>query len=70
MLRGKDGRIIVVEVKRSLADVDSVYQLKRYVEYYSALGLDVRGVIAAPKISPKALKLAQKFSLSYVKVEP
>ena len=69
MLRGKDGKIIIVEVKRSLADVDSVYQLKRYMEYYSALGVGVRGVIAAPKISPRALKLAQKFGFDYVRIE-
>lgn len=69
LLRGKDGSIVVVEVKRSVADVDAVYQLRRYVEYYNALGLTVRGVIAAPRISPKALKLAQKFGLSYVSVE-
>jgi len=69
MLRGRDGKVVVVEVKRSLADVDSVYQLKRYIEYYRSLGIDAKGVIAAPKISPKALKLAQKLKLNYIRIE-
>ncbi len=69
MLRGRDGKVVIVEVKRSLADVDSVYQLRRYIEYYSTLGIGVRGIIAAPRISPKALKLTQKFGLGYVRIE-
>jgi len=70
ILRDKQGRLLIVEVKRSLADIDAVYQLRRYVEYYKSLGVDVRGVIASPRISPRALKLLQEFNLGYVKVEP
>jgi len=69
LLRGSDGEVVIVEVKRSLADVDSVYQLRRYIEYYRSLGISARGVIAAPKISPKALKLTHKLRLRYVKIE-
>ena len=38
ILRDRDGKLIVVEVKRSRADVDAAHQLRRYVEYYSKLG--------------------------------
>ncbi len=68
ILRGKDGKLVIVEVKRSQADIDAVYQLKRYVEYYKSLGIDVRGVIASPKITPRALKILHEFNLNYVKI--
>ncbi len=68
ILRGKDGKLIIVEVKRSQADIDAVYQLKRYVEYYRSLGIEVRGVIASPKITPRALKMLHEFNLNYVKI--
>lgn len=70
VLRGKDGSLILVECKRSRADIDSAYQLKRYVDYYTKLGIKPRGVLAAPQISPQALKYLNKEGLKYVKIEP
>ncbi len=68
ILRSRDGGLIIVEVKRSLADVNAIYQLKRYVDYYKSLGIRARGVIASRKISPSALKLLAKFGFKHVKV--
>lgn len=70
VLRSAAGELILVEVKRSTADVDAVYQLSRYVKYYESLGVRVRGVLAAPALSPTAEKALAKLGLRYVKVTP
>lgn len=70
VLKGRDGRLILVEVKRSVADVDAVFQLRRYVEYYKQLGIDAKGVIAAPCLSPRAQKVLVSLGFKHVKVEP
>lgn len=70
VLRSSSGDLILVEVKRSTADVDAVYQLSRYVKYYESLGVKVRGVLAAPALSPTAEKALAKLGLRYVKVTP
>lgn len=70
ILRGRDGALIVVEVKRSRADVPAVYQLMRYVEYFRSLGFDVRGYLASPSVTPAAAKALSKAGLRHVRVEP
>lgn len=67
ILRGRDGKLIVVEVKRGQADVDAAHQLRRYVEYYSRLGLDVSGALVAPEISGQALKYLKDHGLRYIR---
>lgn len=68
ILRGVNDDLILVECKRGTADLDAVHQLIRYVEYYRSIGIKVRGVIAAPTISPQALRLLRKNELDYVKI--
>ncbi len=70
VLRGKDGKLILVEAKRSSADIDAVFQLRRYVEYYRSLGVEARGVIASPYITPGAEKLLNKYEFKHVPVLP
>ncbi len=70
ILRGRDGTLIVVEVKRSRADIPAVYQLMRYVEYFRGLGFDVRGYLASPSVTPAAAKALSKAGLRHVRVEP
>lgn len=70
ILRGRDGALIVVEVKRSKADVPAVYQLTRYVEYFRGLGFEVRGYLASPSVTPSAAKALIKAGLRHVRVEP
>jgi hypothetical protein len=69
ILRSSNDELVIVECKRGVADLDAVHQLIRYVEYYSELGIKVRGVIASLSITPQALKLLQKNNLSYVKLQ-
>ncbi len=70
VLRGRDGALIVVEVKRSRADVPAVYQLMRYVEYFRGLGFNVKGYLASPSVTPAAAKALSKAGLRHVRVEP
>ena len=70
VLRSKDGYLIVTEFKRSTADIDAVYQLRRYVEYYSKFHVNVRGVLVAPSISPRAQALLKKWGFKFVKMSP
>ncbi|MEM2075583.1 MAG: endonuclease NucS [Zestosphaera sp.] len=66
VLRDRGGGLLVVEVKRGAADIEAVYQLKRYVEYYASLGVvNVRGVLVAQSLTPNAQKLARDLGFTY-----
>ena len=70
ILRGENNMLILVEVKRGVADIESVFQLRRYVEYYASLGVsNVRGFIVAQSLTPAARKLLNDFGLEYVCVK-
>jgi len=65
------GNYVVVEVKREEAGVDAVFQLKRYVGYVQrALGGRVRGILAAPSITRRALALLSREGLEFRRVDP
>ena len=68
-LLGGSKWFVVVEVKRSIADVDAVFQLKRYVDYYKSLGIDVKGVLATPKLTAQAQKLLVSYGLTHIPVK-
>ncbi|MDD5054181.1 MAG: endonuclease NucS [Candidatus Nanoarchaeia archaeon] len=64
------GNFVIVECKRYTAGLDAVTQLRRYVEKVkSSKGVsNVVGIIAAPSISPKALKMLTDWGFSYKQV--
>jgi hypothetical protein len=68
----KDNILTVVECKRYIADLKAVDQLRRYVEKIKkSKGLaKVRGVLAAPSISPNAKQMLQDFGYKFVSVRP
>lgn len=68
----KDGVLAVVECKRYCADLGAVTQLRRYVERLMiSKGITkVRGIIAAPKITPNAQKMLEDWGYSFVSVKP
>ncbi|MEM4240051.1 MAG: endonuclease NucS [Candidatus Woesearchaeota archaeon] len=68
----KDGTLTVVECKRYSADLSAVTQLRRYVEKICASkGITkVRGIIAAPKISPNAKQMLEDWGYKFVPVKP
>jgi len=69
LLRDSSGNLVVVEVKRSRADVEAAYQLHRYVEYYRRLGLNTTGVLVAPEVSGQAVKYLGDHGLRFVKLK-
>ena len=68
----KEGVLTVVECKRYSADLGAVTQLRRYVEKIMiSKGISkVRGILAAPKITPNALQMLQDWGYSFVSVKP
>jgi hypothetical protein len=68
----KEGILTVVECKRYCADLGAVTQLRRYVERLMvSKGITkVRGIIAAPKITPNAQKMLEDWGYSFVSVKP
>ncbi|PIN80257.1 hypothetical protein COV11_04380 [Candidatus Woesearchaeota archaeon CG10_big_fil_rev_8_21_14_0_10_30_7] len=68
----KNGNLTIIECKRYNADLGAVTQLRRYVEKIRASkGLtNVRGIIAAPKISSNALAMLEDWGFKFVKIKP
>ena len=68
----KKGTLIVVECKRYQADLGAVTQLRRYVEKLMvSKGITaVRGIIAAPKITPNAKQMLEDWGYLFVSVKP
>lgn len=67
-----NGELVIVECKRYCADLGAVTQLRRYVEKIKEMkGTDViEGIIAAPKITPNALTMLEKWGFKFVRVNP
>jgi len=62
----KDGKLVVIELKRRQADYGSVTQLKRYVEQVEKIkGKETRGILLAPDIRKSAMELLQSYGLEY-----
>lgn len=68
----KNNVLTVVECKRYAADLKAIDQLRRYVEKIKSLkGLEnVRGIIAAPKISPNAENMMKDFGFEFRAIKP
>ncbi|MBI4143774.1 endonuclease NucS [Candidatus Woesearchaeota archaeon] len=68
----KEDILTVVECKRYCADLAAVTQLRRYVErIMDAKGLkNVRGILAAPRITDNAKKMLEDWGYSFVSVIP
>ena len=68
----KDNILVVVECKRYVADFKAVEQLNRYVQkIMSSKGLaKVRGILAAPKITPGAQEMLTSFNFEFKAISP
>ncbi|MBI5398555.1 endonuclease NucS [Candidatus Woesearchaeota archaeon] len=68
----RNGNIVIVECKRYCADLGAVTQLRRYVERIKEIkNTDkVRGIIAAPKITPNADKMLKDWGFEFRAVSP
>ena len=67
LARDGKGRLVVCEFKRSVAGLDAVSQLRRYVEQMAeAHGREkVRGILVAPAITSTAMRYLAKLGLEY-----
>lgn len=68
----KNNVLLIVECKRYSADLAAVTQLRRYVEKIKASkGIDkVRGVLAAPRITPNSLKMLEDWGFEFCMLKP
>ncbi len=68
----KNNNLVVVECKRYCAELSAVTQLRRYVEkIQESKGIkNVRGILAAPKITPNAEKMLKDWGYSFIAVQP
>ncbi|TRM76874.1 DUF91 domain-containing protein [Sulfolobus sp. B1] len=66
----KNERYVIVEVKRSKAQLQAVSQLYRYYLYFRQSGKNnVRGILVAPEITKNAHDLLTKLGLEFIKIE-
>jgi RecB family endonuclease NucS len=66
----KQGNLVVIEIKRRQASLDSVSQLKRYVlEVQKRKDKKTRGIICAPGITQHALNFLEKEGFEFFKLD-
>ncbi|MEM3760658.1 MAG: endonuclease NucS [Candidatus Bathyarchaeia archaeon] len=67
----KDGRLVVVEVKRKTAGKETVLQLAKYIEAVkSRADREVRGILAAPNIAKDVQRLLATLGLEFKTLDP
>ena len=66
----KDGKLVVIELKRRKADYNAVQQLKRYVDQVKNIkGKQARGILIAPEIGKNSLELLERYGLEFYSFE-
>jgi len=67
----KDGKLVVVEIKRKTAGRNAVLQLSRYVKaVQKTADREVRGIIAAPSMAKGIQKLIVTLGLDFKPLDP
>ena len=67
----KDGRFVVVEVKRKTAGKEAVLQLAKYIEAVkSRTNREVRGILVAPNIARDVQRLLETLGLEFKALDP
>lgn len=67
----KQGKLVVLELKRNAATKDAVIQLKRYLDTIGKkISRPLRGVVVAPELRKSAQPLLSSLGLEYVKLSP
>ncbi|HDM23782.1 endonuclease NucS [archaeon] len=68
----KNGNIVVIEIKRRTADIDTALQLARYVkdlEKIKGVG-KVRGIVVAPRATTEFKRLARSLGIEFKPLSP
>jgi RecB family endonuclease NucS len=67
----KDGRLVVVELKRRTAGRDAVLQLAKYVDYVKTMAMrELRGVLVAPRLAKGAQAILGSLGLEFKALDP
>jgi RecB family endonuclease NucS len=67
----KNGKLVVLEIKRKTAGRDAVLQLSRYIKAVkSKADREVRGILVAPAIARDVQRLLATFALEYKHLDP
>jgi RecB family endonuclease NucS len=67
----KNGRFVVVEVKRKTAGKEAVLQLAKYIEAVkSRTNREVRGILVAPNIAKDVQRLLETLGLEFKALDP
>jgi hypothetical protein len=70
LARDAKGRLVVIELKRRLADFNAVQQLKRYMDQVKNLkGIETRGILVAPEIRKNAHELLERYGLEFFHID-
>ncbi len=67
----KDGRLVVVEIKRNPASKDAVMQLERYIDTLrKRVNKPLRGIVVAPELRKSAYPMLNSLKLDFVRLAP
>ncbi|MEM3090515.1 MAG: endonuclease NucS [Candidatus Bathyarchaeia archaeon] len=67
----RDGRFVVVEVKRKTAGKEAVFQLAKYIEAVKGrTNREVRGILVAPNIAKDVQRLLETLGLEFKALNP
>jgi RecB family endonuclease NucS len=67
----KDGRLVVVEVKRKTAGKDAALQLAKYIDAIKVkANREIRGVLAAPGLGKDVQRLLETLGLEFKALDP
>ncbi|MCW4020249.1 MAG: endonuclease NucS, partial [Candidatus Bathyarchaeota archaeon] len=67
----KEGRIVVVELKRKTAGKEAALQLAKYVDSLkNTANREIRGVLVAPQIAKGVQKLLVTLELDFKQLDP
>jgi endonuclease len=67
----RDGRLVIVELKRRTAGRDAALQLAKYVDYVkTAANRELRGVLVAPRLAKGVQTILTSMGLEFKALEP
>lgn len=67
----RNGRFVVVEIKRKTAGKEAVFQLAKYIEAVEdKTNREVRGILAAPNIAKDVQRLLETLGLEFKALDP
>ena len=59
------GRLVIIELKKDIAGLDAVIQLKRYMDYIRRDVPDARGILVSPRLAKNCLETLRSYGLEY-----